>query len=63
MLEEALEVVLRRGQASASMLQTDLRVGYARARRLLNLLEEQGYVGPAEGSKPRKILYTGGSRG
>ena len=40
------------------MLQTDLRVGYARARRLLNLLEQKGYVGPAQGSKAREILFT-----
>ncbi|MCR4783409.1 MAG: DNA translocase FtsK 4TM domain-containing protein [bacterium] len=58
LIDEALEVILSRGQASASMLQTDLRVGYARARRLLNILEQRGYVGPADGSKARKILYT-----
>ena len=59
LLEEALDAILRTRQASASMLQTELRVGYARARRLINLLEKRGYVGPAEGSKARKILYTG----
>ena len=59
LLEEALEAILRTRQASASMLQTELRVGYSRARRLINLLEKRGYVGPAEGSKARKILYTG----
>ncbi|MBI3929418.1 MAG: DNA translocase FtsK [Armatimonadetes bacterium] len=58
--DEALQVVVRRQQASASLLQTELKVGYARARRILNLLEKKGYVGPADGSKPRKILYGGG---
>lgn len=60
LVQEALAVVLRCQQASASMLQTELKVGYARARRILMILERKGYVGPAEGSKPRKILYTGG---
>jgi S-DNA-T family DNA segregation ATPase FtsK/SpoIIIE len=58
--QQALQVILRTQQASASMLQTELKVGYARARRILTLLERKGHVGPAEGSKPRKILYTGG---
>lgn len=61
LLEEALRVILQRDQASASMLQTDLKVGYARARRLLMAMEKRGWVSPAEGSKPRKILYTGAS--
>ncbi len=60
LLQQALEVVLRTQQASASMLQTELKVGYARARRILTLMERKGWVGPAEGSKPRKILYSGG---
>lgn len=59
LLEEALRVTLNRKQASASMLQTELKVGYARARRLLIAMERKGWVGPAEGSKPRKILYCG----
>lgn len=59
LLEEALNVILQRDQASASMLQTDLKVGYARARRLLMAMEKKGWVSPAEGSKPRKILYSG----
>ncbi|MGM9998618.1 MAG: DNA translocase FtsK [Candidatus Bruticola sp.] len=58
LLEEALEIILRKGQASASMLQTEMSLGYARARRLINKLEKRGYVGPADGSKARKILYT-----
>lgn len=59
LLEEALRAILNRDQASASMLQTDLKVGYARARRLLMAMEKKGWVSPAEGSKPRKILYSG----
>lgn len=58
LVEQALSVVLRRQQASASLLQTELKVGYARARRLIYLMEKKGYIGPAEGSKPRKILAT-----
>ena len=59
LIQEALRVTLNRKQASASMLQTELKVGYARARRLLIAMEKKGWVGPPEGSKPRKILYTG----
>ena len=59
LLEEGLRCILNRDQASASMLQTDLKVGYARARRLLMAMEKKGWVSPAEGSKPRKILYSG----
>jgi DNA segregation ATPase FtsK/SpoIIIE-like protein len=59
LLEEGLRAILNRDQASASMLQTDLKVGYARARRLLMAMEKKGWVSAAEGSKPRKILYSG----
>ena len=59
LIQEALKVTLQRKQASASMLQTELKVGYARARRLLIAMEKKGWVGPPEGSKPRKILYSG----
>jgi S-DNA-T family DNA segregation ATPase FtsK/SpoIIIE len=58
LVEQALLVVIRRQQASASLLQTELKVGYARARRLIYLMEKKGYIGPAEGSKPRKILVS-----
>ncbi len=54
--EEAKEVVVHAQKASASLLQRRLRVGYARAARLLDLLEEQHIIGPAEGSKPREVL-------
>lgn len=56
--EQAKEVVVQSGKASASLLQRRLRVGYARAARLLDLLEENGVVGPGEGAKPREILIT-----
>ncbi len=56
MFEQAKEVVIRGGKGSASLLQRRLRVGYARAARLLDLLEEQGIVGPPDGSRPREVL-------
>lgn len=54
--EEAKEIVIRHGQASVSLLQRKLKVGYARAGRLIDQLERAGVVGPFEGSKPRKVL-------
>jgi len=56
LLEEAIELILSAGKASASLLQRRLSVGYARAARLLDILEEQGIIGPADGAKPREIL-------
>lgn len=53
---EALEVILQAKKASASFLQRRLRVGYARAARLLDIMEMRGVVGPADGAKPREIL-------
>jgi S-DNA-T family DNA segregation ATPase FtsK/SpoIIIE len=55
LLEEAMEEVQRAGKASASLLQRRLRVGYARAARLLDILEEKGIIGPGEGAKPREV--------
>ncbi len=55
LFEEAKQEVIRAGKGSASLLQRRLRVGYARAARLLDMLEERGIVGPAEGSKPREV--------
>lgn len=55
LLEEAKEEVTRAGKASASLLQRRLRVGYARAARLLDILEEKGIIGPGEGAKPREV--------
>jgi S-DNA-T family DNA segregation ATPase FtsK/SpoIIIE len=56
MYEEARRVVIEAKKASASLLQRRLRVGYARAARLIDMLEERGVVGPGEGAKPREIL-------
>jgi DNA segregation ATPase FtsK/SpoIIIE, S-DNA-T family len=56
LLDEARDTVVRAGKASASLLQRRLRVGYARAARLLDLMEERGIIGPGEGAKPRQIL-------
>lgn len=58
LLGEAKELILRAGKASASLLQRRLRVGYARAARILDLLEERGIIGPGEGAKPREILIS-----
>jgi len=55
---EAVETVINAGKASASLLQRRLRVGYARAARLLDILEQQGVIGPADGAKPRDVLIT-----
>ncbi|MBI2623983.1 hypothetical protein HYW67_00615 [Candidatus Parcubacteria bacterium] len=54
--EQAQGLVIEAGKASASLLQRRLRVGYARAARLLDIMEERGVVGPADGAKPREIL-------
>ena len=54
--DEAREIVIQTGKASTSYLQRKLRVGYARAARLIDILEENGVVGPGEGSKPREVL-------
>ncbi len=59
MYDEAIETVANAGKASASLLQRRLRIGYARAARLLDLMEEQGIIGPANGAKPREIYGTG----
>jgi len=58
LLGEAKAVVVRAGKASASLLQRRLRVGYARAARLLDLLEEQGVIGPGDGAKPREVMVS-----
>ncbi len=56
LMNDAKEVILSAGKASASLLQRRLRVGYSRAARILDILESQGFVGPAEGSKPREVF-------
>jgi S-DNA-T family DNA segregation ATPase FtsK/SpoIIIE len=58
LIAEAIEVVHEQGQASISMMQRRLRVGDARAARLVDEMEQLGIVGPGEGSKPRPILKT-----
>ena len=58
MLPKAIEVVLEAGEASTSMLQRRLRLGYSRAGRLIDEMECRGIVGPHEGSKPRQVLIT-----
>ncbi len=58
--QDAKEVVIKAGKASATLLQRRLRVGYARAARLLDILEEMGVVGPADGSKARDVLVKQG---
>lgn len=61
--DEALETVVAAGKASASLLQRRLKVGYARAARLLDILEENGAIGPADGAKPRDVLVSGAELG
>lgn len=58
MLPAAVDVILETGQASVSMLQRRLKLGYARAARIVDEMAEQGIVGPFQGSKPRAILIT-----
>lgn len=70
MFKDAVRVVIESGKASASLLQRRLRVGYSRAARLMEEMEEQGIVGPADGARPRDVLvsslddvFGGGSSG
>ena len=58
LFEKAVELVLLTGQASASYLQRKLKLGYARAARIIDQMEGEGIVGPSEGSKPREILIS-----
>ena len=58
LLPAAVEVILETGQASVSMLQRRLKLGYARAARIVDEMEERGIVGPFEGAKPRQLLIT-----
>jgi S-DNA-T family DNA segregation ATPase FtsK/SpoIIIE len=57
--EEAKKIILQAGKASSSLLQRRLRVGYSRAARLVDMLEEHGIIGPADGAKPREVLAAG----
>jgi len=56
MFDEAVKLILHTGQASASYLQRRLKLGYARASRLIDQMEQEGILGPSEGSKPREIM-------
>lgn len=58
LLEEAKEIIVAAGKASTSFLQRRLRIGYSRAASILDMLEENGIVGPSNGSKPREILIS-----
>ena len=57
-MEEAIRIVIEAGQASTSLLQRRLKVGYARAGRMVDDMEQMGIVGPHQGSKPREVLIT-----
>jgi len=56
MFDKALEIVMQQGKASASYIQRRLKIGYNRAARIVELMEDRGIVGPAQGSKPRELL-------
>jgi S-DNA-T family DNA segregation ATPase FtsK/SpoIIIE len=58
MFKDAVNVVIENRKASTSLLQRRLRIGYGRAARLIETMEEQGIVGPADGSRPRDVLVT-----
>jgi S-DNA-T family DNA segregation ATPase FtsK/SpoIIIE len=57
LLEEAVKLVVESGRVSTSLLQRRLGIGYPRASRLMDQLEEEGVIGPADGSKPRAVLW------
>jgi S-DNA-T family DNA segregation ATPase FtsK/SpoIIIE len=56
LFDEALMIVTDMGRASTSVLQRRLSIGYGRAAKILDMMERRGFIGPAEGSKPRKVL-------
>ena len=58
MLKQAVEVVIDAGQASTSLLQRRCKLGYARAARIMDEMEEKGIIGPYEGAKPRAVLIS-----
>jgi S-DNA-T family DNA segregation ATPase FtsK/SpoIIIE len=56
MWKDAVQVVIDNGKASTSLLQRKLRIGYGRASRMMDMMEEQGIIGQADGAKPREVL-------
>ena len=60
LFEDAVRLVLEFGKASTSLLQRRMRIGYGRAAHLIDLMERDGIVGPADGSRPREILKPAG---
>ncbi len=58
LIEQAIDFVVQMGQASTSSLQRRLKLGYARAARIMDELEKMGVIGPSEGAKPRRVLLT-----
>jgi S-DNA-T family DNA segregation ATPase FtsK/SpoIIIE len=58
MFKDAVRVVIENRKASTSLLQRKLRIGYGRAARLIEEMEEQGIIGPADGARPREVLIT-----
>jgi len=58
LLDEAIQALIQQGRASTSLLQRRLKIGYGRAARIMDLLEERGVIGPGEGAKPREVLVT-----
>ena len=58
LLEEAIETVVETGQASTSFIQRRFKVGYARAGRIIDQMEERGIISGYQGSKPRQVLMT-----
>ena len=58
MFQDAVRCVIESGKASASLLQRRLRIGYSRAARLIEDMEEQGIIGPADGARPREVLVS-----
>ena len=58
MLADAIDLVVRSGSASTSMLQRRFRIGYNRAANIMDMMEERGIIGPADGARARKVLVS-----
>jgi S-DNA-T family DNA segregation ATPase FtsK/SpoIIIE len=57
--DDAVALITKTGQASISMIQRHLRIGYNRAARIIEIMEKEGIVGPSDGAKPREVLVKG----